>query len=66
VIINVRVKTGYKKFSVEKGEPWIIRVKSRAENNRANAEIIKELSKEYGKIRIIRGLKSRNKIMEIE
>jgi len=65
MIIHARVKTGKSKFSVLKGDTWAINVTSKPEQNAANIEIIRELSKEYKKVRIIRGLKSRKKVIEI-
>ena len=66
MIINAKVKTNQSKFSIEKGEVWIISCKAPGEKNKANIEIIKELSKKYKKVRIIKGLKSRKKIIEVE
>ena len=66
MIINAKVKTNQPKFSVKKGDTWLISCRSRAEENKANIEIIKELSKQYKKVRIIKGLKSKKKIIEIE
>ena len=41
-------------------------VKSAPENGLANIEIMKELSGKYGTVRIIKGLRSRNKILELQ
>ena len=66
MIIKARIKTNQKKFSVIKGnEKWTIYVKATPEKNMANLEIVRELSKTYGNARILRGLKSREKVIEI-
>ena len=66
MIITAKVKTNQKKFSTEKkGDVWIISVRSPPEKNRANVEIIRELSKIYGNARIVSGLKSNKKAIEI-
>jgi uncharacterized protein (TIGR00251 family) len=63
VVLAARVKAGSGKFSISQKEGFLeIRTKSPAEDNKANLEIIKELSRLFGKeVRILRGLKSRNK-----
>jgi len=66
MLIQARVKTGQKKFEVvKKPEVWVISVKARPEKNLANHEIINELSKEYEKVRIIRGHKMIKKTIEL-
>lgn len=65
MIVKAKVKTGQKEFRVEEGEIWKISCRSRAKNNEANAEIVKKLSRIYGRARIIRGLKSRVKTIDI-
>jgi uncharacterized protein YggU (UPF0235/DUF167 family) len=66
MLIQVRVKTGQKKFEVvKKPDVWVIAVKARPEKNLANHEIINELSKEYEKVRIIRGHKTSKKLIEL-
>lgn len=68
MIIKARVKTGRDKFSVvakKESDFWQINVKSRPENNKANMEIIKELSKEYSSVKILKGLKSKEKVIEL-
>ncbi|MCX6819287.1 MAG: DUF167 family protein [Candidatus Aenigmarchaeota archaeon] len=66
MIIQARVKTGQKKFEVvKKHDGWVIAVKARPEKNLANHEIINELSKEYEKVRIIRGHKTSKKLIEL-
>jgi uncharacterized protein (TIGR00251 family) len=74
VILSVRVNAGSGSFSIEREKSAsppsgssdsctiLIRTKSPAEGNRANQEIVKELSKLFGReVRIIRGLKSSKK-----
>ncbi len=68
IILSVRVKAGSGSFSVSQKEGFLeIRTRSPAEGNKANQEIIKELSHLFGReVRIIRGLKSRNKEILVE
>jgi len=65
MIINAKVKTNQPKFSIEKGEVWIISCTAAAESNKANIEIIKELSRHYKKVKIVKGLKSKKKVIEL-
>jgi uncharacterized protein YggU (UPF0235/DUF167 family) len=66
MIVEAKVKTNQSKFSVKKNGVWVISCTSPAESNRANVEIIKELSKKFKKVRILRGLKSKKKFIEID
>jgi len=68
VVFSVRVKPGSGGFSISsKGDFLEIRTESPAENNKANLEIVKELSKLFGrKVWIVRGLKSRKKEISVE
>ncbi len=66
MIVKAKVKTGKNEFSITKGGVWTINVKSEPKNNEANLEIIRELSKKYNSVRIIKGLKSKEKIIELE
>lgn len=68
VILEVRVKPCTGQFSISSREDFLeIRTKSPAEDNKANQEIVKELSRLFGKeVRIVRGLKSRNKTLLVE
>ena len=64
--IELRVQANKKKTEITKIENNIyhINVKSRAENNKANIEIIKFFSKLSGKqVRILSGLKSKKKLI---
>jgi len=66
--IKVKVKPGSGRSEVvEEGRVLRISLKSNAEDNKANLELIKLLKKYFKKdIKIIKGLKSRDKIVEIE
>jgi len=74
MIIKVRVKPGSgKREVVEVGErEFVVNLKERAEDGRANLELIKVLKNHFkGKyylehLKIIKGLKSRNKIVEVK
>lgn len=69
--IKVTVKTGSKTPGVVSGEDgvYIVAVKSQAKEGKANAEMIRFLADYFGviraSVRIISGLKSREKILEI-
>jgi uncharacterized protein (TIGR00251 family) len=65
--INIKVKPNSNKSEfLEKQR--IVFLKSRPENNQANIELIKLLKKHFkaSEVKIIKGLKSREKILEIE
>lgn len=66
--IKIKVKPNSKKQEIIKiGEEYKVSLKERAENNKANIELIKLLGKYFkGEVRIIKGLKSKNKIVEIK
>ncbi len=65
--IKIKVKTNQPKTEVvEKGDVWRLNVKARPENNKANEEIIKFFSRMFKRdAKIVRGLKSKEKILEI-
>lgn len=68
MIIEVKVVTNAKKEEIIKIEnnKYKVSLKEKAENNKPNIELLKLLKKYFGKnVKIIRGLKSRNKIIEI-
>mgnify|MGYP001583563086 CR=1 FL=1 len=67
MIIKIKVKPNSGKQSIEKkGESYLVNVKSPAENNRANIEMIKLFGNYFKKsVRIKLGLTSKNKIIEI-
>ena len=56
-----------KKDEIIKGEPLTVRVKAPPVRNQANEAIIKLLSKHFNaRVRIISGMRSKNKVVEIE
>lgn len=65
--INLRVKPNSDKQKIEfKEGVYFISLKSRAENNKANIELLKLLKRNFKKeVRIISGKTSKNKIVEI-
>ena len=66
----IRVKTGCSEQSIaEFGDHrYLIYLKSRAENNEANIELLKLFAKHIGvpstKLKIVSGLSSRDKVLE--
>jgi len=66
-MIKVKVKPNSGKQSVEKvGDVYMVNVKSPAENNKANIEMIKLLEKHFKKsVKIKSGFRGRNKIVEV-
>ncbi len=68
VLLEIKVKTNSSQFDLyEKDGKFILEIKGKPIEGRANIEIVKELSKMFGKnIRIVRGLKSRDKLILIE
>lgn len=66
--LDVRIIPNSKRFEIKEENNRIkIYLKSRAEKGKANIELVKALSKALGKsVRIIRGEKSRNKVIEVE
>ena len=66
MIINARIHTNSPEFKIVKDENnWTIYVRSKPQDNKANTEIIKELTKKYKTCRILKGAKSRKKTIEI-
>ncbi len=66
MIITATVKTNSKKFAIKAADGVLhISLTEPAESNRANAELIKEMTKRFGGCRILRGLKSRTKTLEL-
>lgn len=71
MIINVAVKPGSAEQEIIKtdGRNFAIRLKSRAEENKANIELVKLLAKYFNtqqkNISIKKGIKSKKKIVEI-
>ena len=69
MIIKVKVRPKSNKQEIEKinNNEYIVNLKSKAEDNKANIELIKLMKKHLKQdIRIVKGLKSRNKIIETE
>jgi uncharacterized protein (TIGR00251 family) len=69
MIIDVKVKPESGKQEIENvdGSNYKISLKSKPEDNKANIELIKLLKKHFGSnIKIIKGLRNRNKIVEIK
>jgi uncharacterized protein (TIGR00251 family) len=71
MLIHVKVIPNSKKYQVEKisDDYFKVRVNAKAENGRANKRLV-EIISEYFKVSkssvvILKGLKSRNKIIEI-
>jgi uncharacterized protein (TIGR00251 family) len=66
MIITAKVTTNAKKFAiVAKGEILLVSLTEPAESNRANAELVKGMAKRFGSCKILRGLKSRTKTLEL-
>lgn len=72
MILKIKVKPNSDKQEIIRvsDDEYAVNLKKPAENNKANIELLK-LLKEYfkitaGDIKIIKGLKSRNKIVEID
>jgi len=67
MILKIKVKVNQPKTEIiEKGEIWKVNVKAKPENNKANEEIIKFFSKIFKKdVKIIRGMKAKQKILEV-
>ena len=67
--ITVEVKAGSKKDEVIRGEGdrYIVRVKAQRKKGKANVAVLKLLRKHFGRqARIVRGMTSTTKIVEIE
>jgi len=64
--LKIKVNVGKIKTEIVSSDPFVLNVKEKAEKNKANLEIIKFLSKYFGKrVKIVKGLKSRNKIIDV-
>lgn len=69
MIIHVKVKpsSGRQEVLDEGDGKFLVSLKSAPENNKANIELIKLLKKYFkGEVKIKSGLKSKNKILEVE
>ena len=68
MIINIKVRPNSDEQSVEKLNEanYIVKLKSKPEKGKANKELINLLRKHFKKqVRIVKGLTSKNKIVEI-
>lgn len=66
MLVAVKVKTGAKKFEIVRKDGILhISLTEPAENNKANTELVKEMTKRFGSCKILRGLKSRTKVLEL-
>lgn len=69
MIIKVKVKPNSKEQEIVKisENEYKITLKENAEDNKANIELLKMLKKHFGKeVQIVKGLKSKNKIVSID
>ena len=67
-ILKVRVKTGAPKTQILGWEHDVLKiaVNARPEKGRANAEIVKFFKRELKKdVKIVKGLKSKNKVLSV-
>ena len=65
-VVNAKIKTSQPRFIVnERAGTMEISATEPAENDRANREIVKELSKLYGACRILKGARSNKKLLEV-
>jgi len=66
-IIEVKVVPNSKVNEVVEGVPLLVRVKEPPERGRANAAVLKLLSKHFGcEVRIVGGFKKKRKIVELK
>jgi len=71
MLVRVKVKPGSKKFKIELKEdengPYLsIWLKSQPKRDRANKELLKELNKIFGHVKIVSGRTSREKYIKVE
>ncbi|MEM2856239.1 MAG: DUF167 family protein [Candidatus Nitrosocaldaceae archaeon] len=68
MMLKIRVISSSKEESVtEEDGVIIVKVRAKAEKNKANMAVVKLLEKYYGKrVRIVYGMKSKDKMVEIE
>ena len=67
--IKIKVNPNSKKQEIKKisEDSYIVYLKQKAENNKANIELMNMFKKHLKQnIKIIKGLKSRNKIIEVD
>ena len=64
--LEIKVNVNKHKNEIASFDPFILNIKEKAEKNKANIEIIKFLSKQFGKrVRIVKGLKSKIKVINL-
>ena len=67
IIVKVKPNSPETKIVSETADEMTVEIAAPAENNKANIELIKFLSKKFGKhVRIVRGLTSKKKIIVLE
>ncbi len=69
MILKIKVKPNSGKQEIKRisENEFAVSLKSKTEDNKANIELIKLMKKRLGKnIKIIKGLKNRNKIVEVK
>lgn len=66
--LKIKVKANAKENKIEdKGDFYLISVKEKAVDNKANLAVMKLISKKFKKkVKIIKGLKSKDKVLELE
>jgi len=66
--IQIKVKPGSSKQEIRReGEIYVVSLKSKPIEGKANVELLKVLKKEFGNnVKIIKGLTSKNKVIEID
>lgn len=66
IYLTVRTNAPETKITKQEGDQWKMDVHAHPEDNKANLEIIKYLTKNCGTdIKILRGLSSRKKIVQL-
>ena len=64
--LEIKVYVNKNKTEIVSYDPFVLNVKEKAERNKANIEIVKFLSKYFGKrVRIVRGFNYRKKIIHL-
>lgn len=64
--MEIKVKAGSSKEKIVDGDELVVYVKERAVDGKANKAVLKLLKKHFGKeVRIVKGLKSKVKIIEV-
>ncbi len=66
--INVKIKPNSKEQEIKKTEKgYVVKVRAVPENGKANVELVKLLQRYFKKkVKLIKGLKSREKVLEVE